>query len=47
MYEWMDKIIEAQKHNTDIMKEVCHPFTVEEVCNSVTENNEEDVRKGY
>lgn len=28
---WLDKIIEEQKHNIDIMKDVCNPFSPAEL----------------
>ena len=31
MYEWLDKIIEEQKCNTDIMKKVCSPYSPAEL----------------
>ncbi len=27
MYEWLDKIAKEQKHNTDIIKAICSPYT--------------------
>ena len=44
-HDWLDKYIEEQRGNREIMKKICKPYTPAELCELITEQDEMEMRR--